>query len=318
MRAVDEPRVGDDHEFIRRGVEPGGPPGEGAVGDGDVVAEGHEANLVVGVPRFHATDEDVGAGRLEFAGDGLDVVGENVEGGVRRAFAEEADGAVVVVEADDAHFFGEGSVAGVVAAAEMDGGGGAGADAGGEFGDGGLGRVAEGKVEAEEISYGGEKFLRLEHAVEAGAVGEVGEFRVMGEGGRVMPEVFAGVAADVAVEAEGAGEGDAPAFGAGELGGAAVFELGLGGELFGDVEAGEGVAVMGLVFGVFTEPGYVEFEHGAAGLGESKSSGVLEHLVSEATKESDNNHCGEEKGSVTRRLSLDLPAPKIERICWVS
>ena len=74
MLALGEPwRRGDD-TLVGIGIQPSRPPGKGAVGDRDMVAERHEPDLVMCVPRLHAADEFMGARRNEFTRHRFDVV----------------------------------------------------------------------------------------------------------------------------------------------------------------------------------------------------------------------------------------------------
>ena len=88
VRALVEPPVWGEHQLGGRGIKPRGPPGKCAVRDGEMFTERHQADLVVGVPRFDAAHKLVRARRRELAGHGLDVVRENIERCLRAALAE--------------------------------------------------------------------------------------------------------------------------------------------------------------------------------------------------------------------------------------
>jgi hypothetical protein len=65
----------------------------------------------------------------------------------------------------------------------------------------------------------------LEHAFKTGAIGQAAEVRIIGEGGRSVDAIGTRLAANVPAEPKRPGHGDAPSFGAGELGGARGLEF---------------------------------------------------------------------------------------------
>ena len=199
---------------------------------------------------------------------------------------------MVVGEVERAHLLGEGGIALVVAAPEMHSSRRTGADARRQGGHLRLGRITEGEMQAQQVGGRGEKFLGLEHAVEVGVVRLLEELRVVGESGRLVPVGRGGVALRGAAETECAGRGDGPALRGREGYTAHPVDLLLRRKLLGDVEAGQGVAVVRLKRRVRAEPRDVELEHCAAVLGQREAGRVLKHLVAESASQAGDDHGG--------------------------
>src|SRR5208283_5104454 len=181
-----------------------------------VLAQRHQANLVPRVPMIDASDEDVGTGRFEFAGDRLDVVGENKERGLRAALAEKADGTLVIVEIQHPNLAGEVGIAHIISAAEMDRSGWSAANALGQGGHFGWRWVAKAEMQPEQVGNRVKELRRLEHSAQVGVVRLLEELRVESERRRLVPVAGRGVTPGILVQPKSAGEGDGPSFNARE------------------------------------------------------------------------------------------------------